>query len=134
MNNSSTTYLDDLFLDQQGLVTREVMDSIKEYCGLFSFVHGVCRDDLITEANKVKLINSVIDAALTIQYKKHKANVELYKQQVSENIKTGKLFQSLAVLPAKMTEDFEIGLDNAKEYLYEEIRDILKILNIQLDL
>lgn len=131
---SSTQYLDDLLLDQRALVTREVMDSIKGYCGLFSFVHSICRDDLINDDDKVALIDNIIISSLTVLRKKYEANIELYKKQVSENPKTGKLFESLSVLPAQMTEDFELGLEDAYDFLYIEIRDMLKIINVDLDI
>ncbi len=131
---SSTQYLDDLLLDQRALVTREVMDSIKGYCGLFSFVHAICRDDLMSDDDKVSLIDNIIVSSLTILRKKYEANIELYKKQVSENPKAGKLFESLSVLPAKMTEDFELGLEDAYDFLYIEIRDMLKIINVDLDI
>jgi len=131
---SSTKYLDALILDRQGEVTKDTMDSLKGYCGLFAFVHAICRDDTLNYKAKVKLINNVIDASLNFLRKKYEVDIELYNKQVTENLKTGKLFESLSVLPAKMREDFELGLEDARDFMYIEIKDILRILNIDLDL
>ena len=131
---SSTKYLDAVILDQQGKVTKDTMDAIKGYCGLFAFIHIICKDDDLNDKAKVRLINNVIDASLSFLYKKYETDIELYNKQVLENLKAGKLFESLSVMPAKMREDFELGLKEAKDFMYIEIRDILHILDINLDL
>ena len=41
MNNNSTKYLDDAVLDAAGIITKEVIDSFKSYCGLFSLVYCI---------------------------------------------------------------------------------------------
>jgi hypothetical protein len=131
---SSTKYLDALILDQQGMVTKDVMDSLKGYCGLFSFIHVICRDNMLDNKAKIKLIDNVINSSLSFLRRKYEADIDLYNKQVTENLKTGKLFESLSVMPAKMREDFELGLEDARNFMYIEIKDILKILNIKLDI
>lgn len=131
MSESSTKYLDQMILDSRGLITREAMNEIKNYCGLFAFVLSICSME-ITDEGKVRLINSIIDSSIKFMYKKHEANLDIYNRQVSENLEAGKLFESLSSLPAKMREDFEIGIATAKTFLRAEITDILSILNIDL--
>lgn len=133
MTKSSTEYLDMLMLDDKGLVTKEVMSDVKGYCGLFAFILSICNMD-ITEEEKSRLVNNVLEAAMKFMTKKYEANLTLYTRHVSENLESGKLFESLSVLPAKMREDFEMGIDEAHHFLMTEIKDILSILKVDLDL
>lgn len=133
MNKSSTEYLDRLMLDDKGLVTKEVMTDVKGYCGLFAFILSIVNMD-VSDSEKVRLINNVLDAAMKFMTKKYEANLSLYTRYVSENLESGKLFESLSVLPAKMREDFEMGIEEAHHFLMTEVRDILSILKVDLDL
>ena len=133
MSDSSTKYLDQLILDSKGLVVRETMNEIKCYCGLFAFVLSVCSMD-ITDDSKAKLINNILDSSMKFMYRKYEANLDIYTKHASENLESGKLFESLSLLPAKMREDFEMGLAEAKHFLKTEILDILTILQIDLKL
>ena len=134
MNKSSTEYLDELVLDDKSLIIRDSIESIKNYCGLFGFVLGVSNDDALDDRQKAELIKNIIKASIEFLRKKYEANLEIYNRQACENLETGKLFKSLSELPAKMREDFEAGLSEAEEFMYIEIRDILKILNMNLDI
>ena len=132
--NSSTKYLDNLLLDDRGKVTKEVMDTIKGYCGLFGFVLSVCNNTHLDDSEKAKLILNILESSLIFMTKRYEINLELYNKHVTDNLQTGKLFESLSVLPAQMREDFELGLNEAHEFLLTEVRDILKILEIDLDI
>lgn len=132
--NSSTKYLDKLMLDEKGLVTKEVMNDVKGYCGLFAFTLSICNTPNITDDEKVRLINNVLDSAMVFMARKYEANLTLYNRQASENLESGKLFKSLAELPAKMREDFEMGIEEAKRFLRVEVRDILSILKVDFDI
>jgi hypothetical protein len=66
--------------------------------------------------------------------KRYTANLDLYKKQVTENLKAGKLFEALSEIPAKMQEDYEMGIEGARHFIYTEVRDILKILKSDLEI
>lgn len=134
MSNSSTKYLDELMLDDKGLITKEVMADVKGYCGLFAFVLGISTMDHLSDREKSRLINNVLDSAMTFMTRKYEANLTLYTRHASENLESGKLFKSLAELPAKMREDYEIGIKEASKFLKVEARDILSILKKDLDI
>jgi len=134
MSKSSTEYLDKLILDDKGLIIKDSVESIKGYCGLFAFVLSICGNENLTDKDKISLINNIIEASLGFMRKKYEANLDIYNRQASENLESGNLFKSLSQLPAKMREDFEVGLEETRDLLYTEIRDILKILKIDLDL
>lgn len=131
---SSTEYIDKKLLDEKGLIIRESLDSIKNYCGLFAFVYGICRDDDLDDDQKIKLINNVIKVTLDVTRKKYKLNLKIYNQQAFENLEPGKAFTSLVDTPAKMQEAYEAGMKEVKTYLYMEIYDIMTVLGIELDL
>lgn len=133
MSKSSTKYLDMLLLDDRGQVTKEAMDTVKTYCGLFGFVLGVCNNSSLDNTEKSKLITNILDSAIMFMTRRYEVNLDLYNKQVTDNLQSGKLFESLSVLPAKMREDFEIGLNEAHNFLLAEVRDILKILDEDLD-
>jgi len=134
MSDSSTKYLDRLVLDAKGLVTKEVMTDVKGYCGLFAFILSICNTPNITDAEKIRLINNVLDSAMIFMTRKYEANLTLYTREASENLESGKLFKSLSELPAKMREDFEMGIAEAKHFLRVEARDILSILKVDFDI
>lgn len=134
MSSSSTKYLDKLMLDEKGLVTKEVMADVKGYCGLFAFILSICSVTNITDEEKARLINNVLESAMTFMTRKYEANLTLYTRQASENVESGKMFKSLAELPAKMREDFEMGITEARHFLKVEAKDILTILKIDLEL
>jgi len=129
---SSTEYLDGVVLDDKGKVVKDVMESIKVYCGFFGFISSICVSDLSKES-KERLISNIIESSLTFMTKKYEANLKLYSAHTSKNMQKGNLFDSLSIKPAKMREDFEMGLKEARKYLYIEARDILKILNSDLE-
>lgn len=131
---SSTEYLDELLLSDIGLITRDTMDTVKGYCGTFAFVMSICNNDNLTDEKKVKLIDSIISSSILFMEKRYKANLDIYRKHASENLKQGKLFEALSEIPAKMQEDYEVGLRDAKSFLLTEVRDILKILNEDLDI
>lgn len=134
MNKSSTEFLDKLMLDGTGLVTKEVMNDVKGYCGLFGFVLSVCNTPKISDAEKARLINNVIDSAMKFMIKKYEANLALYNRQAVQNLESGKLFKTLSEMPAKMREDYEAGIAEARKFLKIEIRDILEIMKIDLEI
>lgn len=131
---SSTKYIDKTFLDEKGLIVRESLDSIKNYCGLFAFVYGICRDEALSDEQRVKLINNIIKVTLDVTKKKYKLNLKIYNQMASENLEPGKVFSSLVDTPAKMQEAYEAGIKEVRKYLYMEIYDIISVLGIELDL
>lgn len=131
---SSTEYLDQVLLDDVGLITRDVMDTVKGYCGIFAFVLSICNNDDMTDAKKSKMISNIITSSLSFMQRRYEANLDLYRRQVSENLEHGQLFKSLSEIPAKMQEDYELGIKEAEKFLLTEIRDILKIINKDLDI
>lgn len=131
---SSTEYLDKLMLDEKGLIVKEVMADVKGYCGLFAFILSITSMNHLTDREKAGLINNVLDSAMTFMTRKYEANLTLYTRQASENLESGKLFKSLAELPAKMREDFEMGIDEAKHFIRVEAKDILTILKSDLEI
>lgn len=131
---SSTKYLDELMLDGKGLVTRDVLADTKGYCGLFAFILSICSLEHVTDEQKVKLINNVLDSAMKFMTRKYEANLTLYNRQASENLEAGKIFKTLSEMPAQMREDFEMGIEEARHFLRMEAKDILKILKIDLDI
>lgn len=133
-NKSSTEHLDNLVLDDRSLVVRDSLDSIKGYCGLFAFVLSICNNTNLDDIEKVQLIHNIVDASISFMERKYEVNLEIYNRNVMDNLEEGKLFESLSELPAKIREDFEIGLQDTREYLFMEIRDILTILKINLEL
>ena len=132
--DSSTEYLDKLILDEKGLITKEVMMEVKNYCGLFAFILSVSNIEYLSKTEKARLINNVLDSAMIFMTRKYEANLSLYNKQISENLEAGKLFKTLSELPAKMREDFEVGIDEARNFIAIEARDILSILKIDLKL
>jgi len=132
--SSSTKYLDDFLLDGKGQITKDVMDTIKDYCGLFAFIMTICNDTELSEQAKVALIRNIIESSLKFMDRRYAANLNLYKKQVTENLKSGKLFEALSEIPAKMQEDYEMGIEGARNFIYTEVRDILKILKIDLEI
>ncbi len=132
MTKSSTEYLDKLILDEKGLITKEVMSDVKGYCGLFAFILSISSIEHLSKTEKARLINNVLDSAMMFMTRKYEVNLTLYNRQVSENLETGQLFKALSELPAKMREDFENGIDEARHFLSVEARDILSILKIDL--
>ena len=134
MDNSSTEYLDKLMLDDKSLITKEVMSEVKNYCGLFAFVLSIGSIEYLSKTERAKLINNVLDSAMMFMTRKYEANLSLYNRQVSENLEAGKLFKTLSELPAKMREDFELGINDARNFLAIEAKDILSILKIDLKL
>lgn len=134
IENSSTKYLDEILLDDKGLVSRDVMDSVKGYCGLFGFVLSICNNPALSDDQKSRLILNILDASMKFMTRRYEFNLELYRKHVSENLQKGQLFKTLSEIPAKMQEDYEMGLEEARQYLLIEIRDILKILNIELNI
>ncbi len=131
---SSTKYLDEFLLDDKGQITKDVMDTIKDYCGLFAFVLSICNDVALSDQAKVALIKNIIESSLKFMDKRYTANLNLYKKQVTENLKAGKLFEALSEIPAKMQEDYEMGIEEARHFIYTEVRDILKILKLDLEI
>lgn len=129
---SSTEYLDKVIMNDKGMIVKDVMDSIKLYCGLFGFISSVCNADLSKEV-KERLITNIIESSLAFMTKKYEANLQMYTSQISKSVEKGNKFNALSIKPAKMREDFEMGLEEAKKYLYIETRDILKILNSDLE-
>jgi len=132
MTKSSTKYLDKLILDEKGLITKEVMSDVKGYCGLFAFILSISSIEFLSKTEKARLINNVLDSAMMFMTRKYEANLTLYNRQVSENLESGQLFKTLSELPAKMREDFESGIDEARHFLSVEARDILLTLKIDL--
>lgn len=131
---SSTKYLDEFLLDDKGQITKDVMDTIKDYCGLFAFVLSICNDTGLSDQAKAALIKNIIESSLKFMDKRYMANLDLYKKRVTENLKVGRLFEALSEIPAKMQEDYEMGIEEARHFIYTEIRDILKILKIDLEI
>jgi len=131
---SSTKYLDEFMLDDKGQVTKDVMDTIKDYCGLFAFVMTICGHDEFSNHEKKALINNIIESSLKFMGRRYQANLSLYKKQVTANLQAGKLFETLSEIPAKMQEDYEIGIEDARHFLFAEVQDILKILKTDLEL
>jgi len=134
MNKSSTEHLDNIILDEVSLVVRDSLEGIKDYCGLFAFVLSICNNDELDEQGKINLIRNIVDASISFMRKKYEVNLAIYNSKAAENLEKGKLFESLSLLPAKMRDDFEAGLEETRKYLFIEIRDILSILNINLEL
>jgi hypothetical protein len=131
---SNTKYLDDFLLDDKGCITKEVMDAVKDYCGLFAFISSICNNESLSPQGKSKLIRNIIEASLKFMAKRYTANLNLYKKQVTNNLKSGKLFEALSEIPAKMQEDYEMGIEDARHFIYVEVRDILRILQVDLDI
>jgi len=131
---SSTKYLDELLLDNKGQVTKDVMDTVKGYCGLFAFILSICNNDALSDKGKAALVGNIIEASLKFMAKRYTANLNLYKKQVTNNLKSGKLFEALSEIPAKMQEDYEMGIEDARHFIYVEVRDILRILQVDLDI
>lgn len=131
---SSTKYLDEIMLDGKGLVTKDVLSDTKGYCGLFAFILSICSLEHVSDKEKARLINNVLDSAMKFMARKYEANLTLYNRQASENLEAGKFFKTLSEMPAKMREDFEMGIEEARHFLKIEAMDILKILKIDLEL
>ncbi len=131
-NNSSTEYLDDVLLDSKGLVVRDVMEAFKGYCGLFSFVLSISQMDNLSGKDKLRLIKKLLDTSMLFMVRKYKANLDIYNQRIQEKPKPGKRFNDSVIVPLKLQEDYELGIEEAKQLLYVEIEDIFKILNINL--
>lgn len=131
---SSTDYLDMMVLDEKGEIVKDIMDSIKGYCGFFAFISSICNNSSLDDLQKTKLIANVIESSLMYMEKKYKANLDLYNTFISDNLMEGNKFEQLALTPVKMREDYEAGLIEARKYLYIEAKDILKILNIDLNI
>jgi len=131
---SSTKYLDEFLLDDRGKITKDVMDTIKDYCGLFAFVMSICNDQILSDQAKADLIRNIVESSLKFMSKRYLTNLNLYNKQVTDNLKTGKLFEALSEIPAKMQEDYEMGIEEARHFIYTEVRDILKILKINLEI
>jgi len=134
MSNSSTKYLDMMVLDEKGEVVKDVMESIKGYCGFFAFILSVGDRESISNEEKSHLIKQIIESSLLFMSKKYETNLKLYHQHVTENLDSGNKFEKLSLTPAKMREDFEMGLEEARRYLYIEARDIIKILKLDLEI
>ena len=133
VNKSSTEYLDSLLLEGEGLVVRDVMDAFKGYCGLFSFVLSISQMDNLSNSKKITLIKEILDSSMLFMVRKYKANLEVYNRIIEDRPEPGKRFNDSVVVPLKLQEDYELGIEEAKQLLYIEIEDILKILNIDLE-
>lgn len=132
-NKSSTEYLDDMLLDSKGLVVRDVMEAFKGYSGLFAFVLSISQMDNLSGKDKLRLIKKLLDTSMLFMIRKYKANLEIYNQGIEEKPEPGKRFNDSVIVPLKLQEDYELGIEEAKRLLYVEIEDIFKILNINLD-
>jgi hypothetical protein len=131
---SSTKYLDEIIMDERGEIIRDIMENIKGYCGLFGFIAGICNTPSISKEKKASIITGIIESSLKFMRKKYETNLKMYEVYATENLEEGNKFEQLSVTPAKMREDFEAGIDSARKYLYIETRDILKILDMDLEI
>lgn len=95
---------------------------------------SICNDLALSDLEKSALIRNIIESSLKFMDKRYTANLTLYKKQVTDNLKAGKLFEALSEIPAKMQEDYEMGIEEARHFIYTEVRDILKILNSNLEI
>ena len=69
MTHWSTKYLDQAVLDEAGIITKEVIESFKSYCGLFSLVFSIYNTNM-PDAKKDKLLKAIVTSTLEFMEKR----------------------------------------------------------------
>lgn len=128
MTHWSTKYLDQAVLDEAGIITKEVIESFKSYCGLFSLVFSIYNTNM-PDAKKDKLLKAIVNSTLEFMEKRYQININFYLAQAADNVEKGKLFETLSAIPARMQDDCDRGLEDARELISMEIEGIVKIIN-----
>lgn len=128
MSNNTTKYLDDAFLDAAGVITKEVIESFKNYCGLFSLIFSIYNTRM-PEDKKDKLLKAIVNSTLEFMEKRYQINLDLYLAQAATTAENGRLFEALLAVPVNMRENYERGLLDAKELIHMEIDGIIKVIH-----
>lgn len=125
-DGDSTKYLNDTFLDGKGLVIKDVLDVFKTNCGLFALLFSIYSNKDISNSKKEHLVKAMLKSTMEFMEYKYQVNLDLYERYALDNLEKGKKFEALAEVPAKLVEDYELGLKEANEILMLEIDNIIK--------
>jgi hypothetical protein len=128
MGNNTTEFLDSALLDDAGMITKEVLESFKAYCGLFSLVFGIYNTDM-PDDKKNTLLKAIVNSTLEFMEKRYRINLDLYLAQAAKDAEKGALFETFSVIPARMQEDYERGIEDARELISIEIDGIVRIIH-----
>lgn len=128
MTNESTKYLDNAVLDNAGKITKEVVESFKSYCGLFSLVFSIYNTKM-PDDKKDKLLKAIVNSTLEFMEKRYQVNLNLYLAQATSEVEKGRFFEVFSAIPARMQEDYERGLEDARELILMEIDGIVRIIH-----
>jgi len=128
MSNKTTKYLDDAFLDDAGVITKEVIESFKSYCGLFALIFSIYNTRM-SEEKKDTLLKAIVTSTLEFMEKKYQINLNLYLTQAATTAEKGRLFEVFSAIPTTMEENYKRGLEDARELIHMEIDGIVRIIH-----
>lgn len=125
---NTTSYLDNVLLDDAGKITKEVLDAFKSYCGLFALVFSIYNTDM-SDDKKDKLLKAIVTSTLEFMEKRYQINLNLYLAQAADEAESGKLFEAFSTVPATMEENYRRGLDDARELISMEVEGIVRVIH-----
>lgn len=128
MSSGSTKYLDDALLDEAGVITKEVLESFKSYCGLFALIFSIYNTNM-PDSKKDTLLKAIVNSTLEFMEKRYQVNLSFYLAQASKDVEKGKLFETFSAVPARMQEEYERGLEDARELISMEIEGMVRIIH-----
>lgn len=127
MSNDTTKFLDKALLDGAGMITKEVIESFKLYGGLFALIFSIYNTN-IPDSKKDTLLKAIVNSTLEFMEKRYQVNLSFYLAQASKDVEKGKLFETLSAVPARMQEEYERGLEDARELIAMEIDGIVRVI------